>query len=96
MPKPAHGPWWDENFIHCFSLNKIGTKREVIFDWFHSREYNDNGIYENIGGYYQFYPDTSAPLYPSSPVGQRCDQPVKKWRPDFERLDWLFSSDGNM
>jgi len=52
---PANPPldfskFWDENFIHCFTINKEGIEKEIIFDYFEHRFYKKgDGIYEDLG-----------------------------------------------
>ncbi len=90
-------PGWDENFIHCFTLNVASIQQEIIFDWFDSTpgEYNDSGVYEDIAAYYKRHPYQGKQL-PSYPVHLDCSKPKEKWTPDFSKLDILFEGGHDM
>jgi hypothetical protein len=100
---PEHGglfrlppPNWDENFIDCFTANKNGIQKEVIFDYYEHRGYGiGNGIYDPTT-FYQHHPWTgTGDLGPQKIAADytNCNEPDKQWTPNYSTFN-LIVSDG--
>ena len=83
---------WDENFIHCYTVNNSGIQDELILDWFDSAYHQTSGVYENAKEYekkYQWEQDQ----YKNTPVWADCSKPSDTWKPDFTKFDFIFDQD---
>ncbi len=71
---PATG--WDENFIHCFTINGINAQTEAILDWYDGQTYKDSGVYLNVNTYNKRHPKPESPR-PCVPRFRDCTQKSK-------------------
>jgi len=83
---------WDENFIHCYTVNNKGIEDELILDWFDSSYHNTTGVYSNVKDFYKKYP-TPAEQYGNSPIYADCSKPSSAWTPDYSKFDFMFDLD---
>ena len=86
-----HAPFgtWDENFIHCYSVNNKGIKDEIIFDWFDSAYYGGSDVYSDVERFDLGYP-RQAPQYGNTPIFADCSSPENAWSGDFSKFDFMF------
>jgi RHS repeat-associated protein len=92
-------PFSDENFIHCFTANRNGIEKEIIFDYFEYRYYDEmhgNGICENadLAGFYSRHPYHGIPERPAFPRYTNCNSPKKQCNPDYYTFSALNPSGG--
>jgi RHS repeat-associated protein len=85
---------WDENFIHCYTVNNVGIHDELILDWFDSAIHNNSGVYIDVTEYYRRYPDP-AEQYPNAPIYADCSKPSNMWTPDYTKFEFLFDKNRN-
>ncbi len=79
---------WDENFIHCYTMNNQGIKDELILDWFDSVYHGTTGIYPDVNKYYKRYP-TPTKQYLNTPVYADCSS-SRTWSADYSKFDFMF------
>ena len=84
--------YWDENFIHCYTVNNKGIKDELILDWFDSAFHSTSGVYGDVNSYYKAYPYPNA-QYKNVPVFADCSKPNDAWKPDTSKFDFMFDPD---
>lgn len=80
---------WDENFIHCYTVNNNNIQDEFILDWFDSAYHDTSGIYTSVDAYYLRY-RAPAKQYKNTPVYADCSKPSNAWVADFSKFDFLF------
>ena len=87
-PPRGGGTFWDENFIHCFTVNWVGIQKEVVFDYFEYRFYNGtrgSGVYMD-SSLQEFYKNHRYPGKSEAggfPRWVNCNEPDKPWYPDY-------------
>jgi RHS repeat-associated protein len=98
---PPHGrpfrlppPIWDENFIHCFTVNPNNIQKEIVFDYFEYRYNNGrygNGTYEgnDLATFYTWHPYPGKSEAGGWPRWVNCNEPDKKWNPDYGTFSQL-------
>ena len=88
LPHLQHDPVWDENFIHCFTINQQSIQKEIVFDYFEYRYYKGSygsGTYEggNLSKFYKHHPIQGKSEAGGVPRFANCNEPDKQWNPDY-------------
>jgi hypothetical protein len=96
---------WDENFIHCETLNSLPQTgrpsdpgNEIIFDYFQYREQvgagdqGATGVWSGVdlNNFYNMHPNTGTPLPNQTLRSIDCSQPSSPWVEMDRILDGLF------
>jgi hypothetical protein len=94
-PPKRWQPFWNENFIHCFTINNQGIQKEIIFDYFEHAYYHiGTGIYENLAEYYAHHPYPGKSDVGGWPRTVDCNEPEKEWKPDYRTFDGILGRTG--